>query len=199
MDGETRLTSIVDYQKDTVETTRMRMASPHAAYSPLLHAFISSDENDFARLLAVRRFFTTTAVARLPSTVSALAPCSFWHPSVLLGCAGGEVIATSPIRRLVHPKEKQWQQTWFTHEWARGQDADSAGTSRFIDGYRAESFSLLRNMVGDRRMVNGTMMITIFDEPRHVTALTWNPNQLCAGWASAGLGCGLIRVEDLAI
>ncbi|KAG2009097.1 hypothetical protein GB937_008036 [Aspergillus fischeri] len=199
MDGETRLTSIVDYQKDTVETTRMRMASPHAAYSPLLHAFISSDENDFARLLAVRRFFTTTAMARLPSTVSALAPCSFWHPSVLLGCAGGEAIATSPIRRLVHPKEKQWQQTWFTHEWARGQDADSAGTSRFIDGYRAESFSLLRNMVGDRRMVNGTMMITIFDEPRHITALTWNPNQLCAGWGSAGLGCGLIRVEDLAI
>ncbi|KAL4915324.1 hypothetical protein BDW62DRAFT_126132 [Aspergillus aurantiobrunneus] len=199
MDGETRLWSLVDHEKDMVETNRMRVGSPYLTYSPWLHSFISSDENDFVRLLTVRRFFTTLAVARLPSTVSALATCSPWHPSVLFGCTGGSVIATNPLRRLLHSKEKQWQQTWFSHTWARGDDSSRCGTSRFYDGYRPESISLLRNMTGDRKMVNATMVVTIYEEETHVTALSWNPNQSCAGWAAAGLGCGLLRVEDLAL
>ncbi|KKK19944.1 hypothetical protein ARAM_005466 [Aspergillus rambellii] len=199
MDGETRLSSLLDYQKDTVETTRMRVGSPHLSYSPWLQSFISSDENDFVRLLTVRRFFTTTAVARLPSTVSTLASCSSWHPTLLLGCTGGAVIATNPLRRLLHAKEKQWQQTWFSHTWTRGDDSSGSGTSRFHDGYRAESIRLLRNMIGDRKLINGTMVITIFEEETHVTALAWNPNQSYAGWAGAGVGCGLVRVEDVAI
>ncbi|KAL2827042.1 hypothetical protein BDW59DRAFT_144586 [Aspergillus cavernicola] len=199
MDGETRLSSLVDHARDMVETTRMRVGSPHITYSPWLHSFVSSDENDFVRLLTVRRFFTTLAVARLPSTVSALATSSPCHPSQLVGCTGGTVIATNPLRRLLHSKEKQWQQTWFSHTWARGKDSSNSGTSRFNDGYRAESISLLRNMMGDRKLINGTLVITIFEEETHVTALAWNPNQSCAGWASAGFGCGLLRVEDLAM
>ncbi|KAI9372665.1 hypothetical protein BJX61DRAFT_542468 [Aspergillus egyptiacus] len=199
MDGETRLSSLADPETDKVDTTRMRVGSPHMTYSPWLHSFVSSDENDFVRLLTVRRFFTTLAFARLPSTVSALATSSPWHPSTLLGCTGGSVIATSPMRRLLHSKEKQWQQTWFSHAWARTQDSSGPGTSRFYDGYRAESISLLRNMMGDRKLVNGALVVTIYEEETHVTSLAWNPNQLCAGWATAGLGCGLLRVEDLAM
>ncbi|KAL4873440.1 hypothetical protein BDV12DRAFT_78168 [Aspergillus spectabilis] len=199
MDGETRLSSLIDYAKDKVDTNRMRVGSPHLSYSPWLHSFVSSDDNDFIRLLTVRRFFTTLAVARLPSTVSALAESSPWHPSALLGCTGGTVVATNPLRRLLHSKEKQWQQTWFSHTWARGADSNGPGASRFYDGYRAESISLLRNMTGDRKLINGTMVVTIFEEETHVTALSWNPNQSCAGWAAAGLGCGLLRVEDLAL
>lgn len=194
------MTSLLDCQKDKVESNRMRIASPYISYSPFMQAFISSDENDFARLLAVRRFFTSTAAARIPSTVSAMAPCSFWHPSALLGCTEGTVIATNAVRKLVHAKEKQWQQTWFTHEWAaHGQETGSSGVSRFQDGFPVEIISLLRNMMGDRKLVNGTAMITIFEEGTHITALAWNPNQPCAGWASAGMGCGLVRVEDLAL
>ncbi|PWY92512.1 transcription factor TFIIIC complex subunit Tfc6 [Aspergillus heteromorphus CBS 117.55] len=199
MDGDTRLTSIVDPHKDMVNTNRMRVGSAHLTYSPMLHCFISSDENDFARLLAVRRFFTSTAIARLPSMISAVGPCSSWHPSVLFGCTEGTVQATSPLRRMLHAKEKQWQQTWFQHEWVRGPDANSSGTSRFHDGHRAESTSLLRNLVGDPKLVNGAAVITVFEEGTHVTALSWNPNQSCAGWAAAGMGCGLVRVEDLAL
>lgn len=197
IDGETRLTSLLDPQKDMVETNRMRVGSSFTSYSPWLHSFVSSDENDFARLLALRRFFATTSIARLSSSVSALAPCSPCHPSMLLGCTGGAVVATNPLRRLLHSKEKQWQQTWFVHEWVQG--SSEAGVSRFDDGFRAESVSLLRNTLGDRKMVNGTMVITIFDENTHVTALSWNPNQTCGGWSSAGMGCGLVRVEDLAL
>lgn len=199
MDGETRLWSVADHEKDAVETTRMRVGSPHLTYSPWLQSFLSSDENDFVRMLTVRRFFATLAVARLPSTLSALATCSSWHPSVLFGSTGGSVIATNPLRRLLHSKEKQWQQTWFSHTWVRGNESSSSGTSRFYDGYRAESISLLRNMTGDRKMINSTMIVTIYEEETHITALSWNPNQSCAGWAAAGLGCGLLRVEDLAL
>ncbi|KAJ0424134.1 hypothetical protein BJY00DRAFT_277128 [Aspergillus carlsbadensis] len=199
MDGETRLTSLADNERDVVDAMRMRVGSPHLTYSPWLQSFISSDENDFVRLLTIRRFFTTMAAARLPSTVSALASSSFWHPSVLIGCTGGSVLATNPLRRVLHSKEKQWQQTWFSHTWVRGEGVRGSGASRFYDGFRAESISLLRNMMGDRKLINGTMVITIHEEETHVTALSWNPNQSCAGWASAGLGCGLLRIEDLAM
>ncbi|EHA22026.1 hypothetical protein CBS63078_3371 [Aspergillus niger] len=198
MDGESRLTSVIDPQKDSVNANRMRVGTAHLTYSPLLHSFVSGDENDFLRLLAIRRFFTSTAVARLPSMISALGPCSFWHPSLLVGCTGGTVQATNPLRRMMHAKEKQWQQTWFQHEWVRG-SGTGTGTSRFHDGYRAEHTSLLRNLVGDPRLINGTAVITVFDEETHVTALSWNPNRVCAGWAAAGMGCGLVRVEDLAL
>ena len=200
MDGETRLTSLLDPQKDVVESNRMRIASPHISYSAFTQAFLSTDENDFGRLLAVRRFFTTAAVAKLQSTVSALAPCSVWHPSILLGCTDGAVIAANPFRRQLSSKEKLWQQAWFSHEWARGRDAgDDPGVSRFQDGFRAEVANLQRNLVGEQKVMNGVPLITIFDEGTHITALAWNPNPSCAGWASAGMGCGLIRVEDVAL
>lgn len=199
MDGETRLFSLLDTDIDVTETNRMRIGSSHLAYSPVLQTFFSGDETDFARMLAVRRFYTTSTLARLPSTMTALAPCSSWHPSILMGSAGGTVIAANALRKLLHPKTQQMQQTWFTHEWVKGPEASGSGTSRFQDGFRAESVSLSRNMIGDPRMVNGTLIVTIFDEGTHITSLAWNPNQSCAGWASAGMGCGLIRVEDLAI
>lgn len=199
MDGEARLTSLLDHKKDMVETNRMRVGPPHISYSPWLHSFVTSDENDFVRLLNLRRFFATSAVARMSSPASALAPCSPCHPSILMGCTGGSVIATNPLRRLLHSKEKQWQQTWFAHEWVQGPEAGSSGVSRFHDGFRAESISLLRNTMGDRKLVNGVMIVTIFEEGTHITSVSWNPNQICAGWASAGMGCGLVRVEDLAL
>ncbi|OXV11615.1 hypothetical protein Egran_00624 [Elaphomyces granulatus] len=200
MGGQTRLTSILDPQKDMVDTVRMRMGSMQMSYSPVLQAFFSHDENDFVRLLAIRRFYSTITVARLPSTVSTLAPCSFWHPSALLGCTGGTVIAVNPLRRLLHSREKNWHLIWFTHEWIRNQEENGVCVSRFLDGHRAESVGLMRNMVTDRRrLVNGSLIVTIHEEGTHITTLAWNPNQQCAGWASAGMGCGLVRVEDLAM
>lgn len=109
-------------------------------------------------------------------------------------------MVTNPLRRLLHSKERQWQQAWFAHEWTQGLgEPDSPGVSRFTDGFRAESVGLQRNTMGDRQLVNGIMTITIFEEGTHVTALAWNPNRSCASWASAALGCGLVRVEDVAI
>jgi transcription factor C subunit 6 len=41
--------------------------------------------------------------------------------------------------------------------------------------------------------------ITIYEEPSCVTALAWNPNLKFGTWAVAGMGDGLLRVEDLGV
>ncbi|OQD76056.1 hypothetical protein PENDEC_c005G06719 [Penicillium decumbens] len=198
MDGETRLWSMLDPQADNTATPRMRITSPHLSYSPVLFSFFSTDENNFGRMMAIRRFFAATAIGRSPSTVSCLAPCSFWHPCVMYGGSGGEVMATNPLRRLLYNKEQQWQQLWFTHDWAQGANPDSSGVSRFYEGYQAEVQTLARNLVPEKKPL-GFTLTTIHDENTHVTSLGWNPSRPCAAWASAALGCGLVRVEDLAI
>lgn len=199
MDGHTKLTSVVDPQKDMVETSRLRGGSLTLSYSPILQSFITNDENDFVRLMPTRRFFGSSTVGRLPSAVSSLAPCSLLHPSLLFGCTGGEVVAVNPMRRVVYSKEKHWQLTCFTHEYVRPTQEGRPAASRFLNGFRAESVSLLRSMIGDPRVVNGGLTITIYEERSHITSLAWNPNKQCAGWASMGTGSGLVRVENLAI
>ena len=196
MDGETRLSSILQPHTDVTEATRMRMGSPHIVFSPILQSFLSSEENESIRLLVLRRFFTSTSVARLSSAVSALATPSLWHPAIMIGCTSGAVLATNPIRRILSVRVRQWQVTWFTHEWVPREG--SSGVSRFLDGFRAEQVALQRNLSADRNKSRHSVT-TIFEEGTHVTALAWNPNQSCAGWASAGMGCGLVRVEDVAL
>ncbi|KAJ5094031.1 hypothetical protein N7456_009892 [Penicillium angulare] len=196
VDGETRLWSLIEPQGDNTSTFRVRLASSHLSYSPVLQAVCSSDENESARLMPLRRFFVTLTPGKVNSTVSAMAPCSFWHPSLLYGGTGGEVIATNPMRRMLYGKEPLWQQTWFTHEWISGSDANGPGVSRFYDGFRAESPAVMKG--GEARPM-GLSLTTIYDEGTHVTSLAWNSNRQCAAWGSASLGCGLLRVEDLAI
>lgn len=107
------------------------------------------------------------------------------------------------------PKEKAWQQTWFSHQWIPNKHEEVSveqkegvvgpGVSKFYDGFKAEIPTLVRKLTGDRRMGDGNLAIATFEEKTAVTALSWNPNKACAGWACAGLGCGLLRVEDLAL
>ncbi|KAJ5228245.1 hypothetical protein N7489_008953 [Penicillium chrysogenum] len=199
MDGETRMWSVLDPTSEMASTGRMRGASPFISYSPICQSVVAGDENEFARVIPIRRFFTTTTIARLSSTISAMAQCSNHHPCALFGSAAGEVVGTNPFRRVVYNKEQIWQQIWFTHEWIPTSKTDTMGTSRFHDGYRAENQKVAKNKLFETNPVNGMGTSTIFEENSHVTALGWNPNRSCAAWASAALGCGLVRVEDLAI
>lgn len=201
MDGETKLWSIIEPHGENSSTVRMRVASHHVSYSPILQSVISVDENEFGRMMPIRRFFASTAIANLPSSVASLAPCSSWHPCILMGGTGGEVTATNPFHKLFYTKnsEYQYQQHWFTHDWVAGDNANSPGISRFFDGYKAESQKLAKNIGTEARKITSGSITTIHEEATHVTALGWNPNRRCAAWASAALGCGLLRVEDLAI
>ncbi|CEJ56464.1 hypothetical protein PMG11_02670 [Penicillium brasilianum] len=199
IDGETRLWSMINPESENTTPVRQRQAPGHLSYSPILQSVYSYDENDFGRLMPIHKFFATQSAGRMPSSVISLAPCNFYHPSLLFGTASGEVVATNPFRRLLYSKEQHWQQTWFSHDWAPGLDKESSGASRFYEGYRAETQSLARNLSGDKRPQLGSSLTTVHDERTHVTALGWNPNRPSAGWACAGMGCGLLRVEDLAI
>ncbi|KGO77888.1 hypothetical protein PITC_060690 [Penicillium italicum] len=199
MDGETRMWSVLDPTSEMTSTGRMRGASPYISYSPICQSVIAGDENEFARIIPLRRFFTTTTIARLSGTISAMAQCSNHHPCALFGSTAGEVVGTNPFRRIVYNKEQIWQQIWFTHEWVPTSKMGTVGTSRFHDGFRAENQKLATYKLFETNPVNGMGTSTIFEENTHVTALGWNPNRACAAWASAALGCGLVRVEDLAI
>ncbi|OQE40905.1 hypothetical protein PENCOP_c005G04907 [Penicillium coprophilum] len=199
MDGETRMWSALDPIREMTSTGRMRGASPHISYSPICQSVVGGDENEFARIIPIRRFFTTTTIARLSSIVSAMAQCSTHHPCALFGSAAGEVVGTNPFRRVVYNKEQIWQQIWFTHEWIPTSKTDTLGISRFLDGYRAENQKLATHKLYETNPVSGMGTSTVYEENTHVTALGWNPNRHCAAWASAALGCGLVRVEDLAV
>lgn len=117
-----------------------------------------------------------------------------------MGGTAGAVVAMNPMRRLFSGRIKQYQQTWFTHEWVPPKDdGTGSGTSRFFDGFEVERGGLLRKAGDYRDLISGHFAVTIFEEGTHITSLAWNPNQCCAGWASAGMGCGLVRVEDVAL
>ncbi|KMU84991.1 hypothetical protein CIHG_02774 [Coccidioides immitis H538.4] len=199
IDGQMKLCSLVDPLVDIAEAIRTRMGTLNLSYSPFFQAFVTTDEADFVRLQPVRRFFSTISVLRSTSSVTAIAPCSPCHPTILVGSAGGLAMATNPLRRLLNPKNKHFQQTWFSHEWVLARDTKSEerlGVSRFYDGFKAESPNLLRSATQGKISSN---MMTIYEEETGITVLAHNPNDHCGGWACAGLGCGLLRVEDLTL
>ncbi|PGH10444.1 hypothetical protein GX51_00203 [Blastomyces parvus] len=209
MDGKTKLFSILDPRADVTETSRSRVGSYEVSYSPFLRTYICSDDTEFVRIQPLRRFFSTSSILQTYDLVSAITPANLCHPSFLAGNVSGAVAVTNPLRRLINPKEKTWQQTWFSHEWipnkteAHGteqkDDVAGPGVSKFYDGFKAEIPKLMRKLTGDRRMADGNLAIAIFEEGSAITSLAWNPNKECAGWACAGMGCGLLRVEDLAL
>ncbi|KAF2814454.1 uncharacterized protein BDZ99DRAFT_379595 [Mytilinidion resinicola] len=97
------------------------------------------------------------------------------------------------------------------------QDAASQPLSRFITGHEPTQQLLQRpnghaypasasdpNSPLNPKDVNigsdgGPLAPTIYEEEQAVTALAWNPNIRVGGWAAAGLGSGLVRVEDLCV
>ncbi|KXG48948.1 uncharacterized protein PGRI_028180 [Penicillium griseofulvum] len=197
MDGETKMWSAIDPTREITSTGRVRGASPHLSFSPICQSVVGGDENEFARILPIRRFFTTTTIARLSSNVSAMAQCSNHHPCALFGSAAGEVVGTNPFRRVVYNKEQIWQQIWFTHEWIPTSKMDTVGTSRFYDGYRAENQKLATSKLYETNPVSGMGTSTIYEENTHVTALGWNPNRPCAAWASAALGMAVLVKQKI--
>lgn len=204
IDGQTRLVSLLEPKSDVADSNRIRVGTSNLIYSPFLRSFVTSDEADFVRLLPLRRFFTSVYALKSNSTVSAMAPSSLHHPTILVGNVAGIVMGTNTLRKLIHSKEKQWKQVWFSHEWVlstREEDkADRVGVCKFYDGFKAENIKLSRGVSGSASGSAATIPTSaaIFEEETGVTALAWNQNAECAGWVCAGLGSGLIRIEDLA-
>ncbi|OAX83293.1 hypothetical protein ACJ72_02346 [Emergomyces africanus] len=209
MDGKTKLFSLLDPQADVTEVSRSRLGSYEVSYSPFLRTYVCSDDTEFIRIQPLRRFFSTSSVLQTYDLVTAITPGNLCHPAFLAGNVNGTVMITNPLRRLMNPKEKHWQQTWFSHEWVPDKSAEHGidqkadtggpGVSKFYDGFKAEMPKLIRKLTGARRMGDGNLAMSIFEEGTAITSLAWNPNKECAGWACAGIGCGLLRVENVAL
>ncbi|KAF2487824.1 hypothetical protein BDY17DRAFT_320339 [Neohortaea acidophila] len=192
----------------TVLSNRTRVGAPLIVWHDYAQIGLHVDEGYVLRGSSIRRIFSTTALAKYRSSAICLAT-SACHPFVLVGCAGGEVVASNPMRRMLEGKAGIWQQVWFSHEWKReardddveedSADEEEGGLSRMLEGFKAERAML--NSI-DRNAANtqeGTLFATIYEEKSAVTALAWNPNLAVGGWAAAGMGNGLLRVQDLGL
>ncbi|KAK8252735.1 WD40-repeat-containing domain protein [Phyllosticta capitalensis] len=70
--------------------------------------------------------------------------------------------------------------------------------SRMLEGFRAEVYKLWVE-AGLPNQYEGVVYNTIYEQETGITQLAWNPNIKYAGWAAAGMGDGLVRVEDIAL
>jgi transcription factor C subunit 6 len=214
-------------QVNTVSGTRIRMGHPLLVWNDFGQIAIHADDTSTIKGSTLRRFFAKLVLAKAKSNATSIAssPC---HPFILVGCANGEVFSTNPLNKVTDSgRSETWQQAWFAHEWRRPetqagvgntastiaislQATTSAGTdravigsngiSRFIEGLKAEFVPL----AGDGHNQNhnrhyGTAFTTVYEENSAITAVAWNPNLHVGGWAAAGMGDGLLRVEDIAI
>ncbi|KAI9796256.1 MAG: hypothetical protein M1833_006425 [Piccolia ochrophora] len=218
MDGYTRLTSLHSAHTDFTTSPRTRMGALPLAWSDHTQLVLAAEEHQGLRALPVRRFFSTINVARPAASITALATAAT-HTSVLVATADGTVLVTNPLRKLIHPKSDLYQQTWFRCEWSRARadangmgddgnngdaqrsapepshpliDVQSGGVSRMTEGYHV-------TVKSQKKAERGEGYGVLYEEPTSVTAVAWNPNVACGAWAAAGMGSGLVRVEDLGV
>ncbi|KAK5118077.1 hypothetical protein LTR62_004123 [Meristemomyces frigidus] len=177
------------------------MTMPILIYHEFLQRVISYDDDGAVYTYTLPGSGRPKIVAKANGLITSMAssPC---HPCILIGTADGKVISANPLQADVRSKQGTWQQKWFTHEWRAASHNDvrnntnSACTenpsgkalSRILEGYKAECVDSVAPT--PFRMVEGKTAIT---------ALAWNPNIHVGGWAAAGMGGGLVRIEDIAV
>lgn len=199
------------------------LAPPTAIWHDQSHSALNVDDNTAISVHPLRRWFNSFDVGKVYAQATALAASSC-HPFVLLGSVNGDVVGTNPLRRLFGGQQTLiYQQCWFSHDWRQANEnelqpppqteensplapatSDSAtnaiiaknGLTRMVDGLavRVEpmkqyDFSPAKNLGAQ----------SVFEMRSAITALAWNPNLKCGGWAAAGMGDGLLRVEDVSI
>ncbi|KAJ6256700.1 hypothetical protein Dda_8566 [Drechslerella dactyloides] len=107
------------------------------------------------------------------------------HPFLLSGGRDGRVRIVNLIRKYFYSKCQAMQQVWFQLEYA-----PSTEMYRMLDGFKPEMV-VHRNRVG--------IGLPFFSYHTNVTKVCWNGNREFGTWAAAGMGCGLVRVEDVSL
>ncbi|KNG49529.1 hypothetical protein DDE82_004880 [Stemphylium lycopersici] len=80
------------------------------------------------------------------------------------------------------------------------QDILSQPLVRITEGYKAVQQGIAHSATSKRKgNPEIGRSISIFEEQSAITALAWNPNLKYGTWAVAGMGSGLLRVEDVGI
>lgn len=227
-DGFARLYDIRSPGADTVASVRGRVLVATQAWHEHTQSFIMPDEYYILKHNNIRRFYHNIYSARAESSIVRVA-ASPVHPGVLIAGANGAVLATNPVGRIVNTKVVPWQQTWFMHEWRppvadmvtkppapatatvteeETRDAPnvpppemlSEPMVRITEGYRAAQPGIAYSTAAKKKPEHETStLITIYEEQSGISALAWNPNLRYGTWAVAGMGSGLLRVEDVGV
>lgn len=72
------------------------------------------------------------------------------------------------------------------------------GISRILESFKAEQVKVFNAHDSFSNKENGAVYSTVYDIETSVRAVCWNPNIHVGGWVAAGMGSGLLRVEDVA-
>ncbi|KAK6527068.1 hypothetical protein TWF281_010262 [Arthrobotrys megalospora] len=107
------------------------------------------------------------------------------HPFLLNGGRDGKVRIANLVRKYFYSKCQAMQQVWFQLEYA-----PTTGVYRMLDGFKPE-------MVVHRNRV--AVGLPFYSYHTNVTKVGWNNNRGYGTWAAAGMGCGLVRVEDVCL
>ncbi|KAI9884451.1 MAG: hypothetical protein M1823_003776 [Watsoniomyces obsoletus] len=214
MDGYVRLTDLRSPVVDNVVSGRTRLGTSSMAWSDHIQSVLCTEENNTVRSLSLRHFHTSTAIARLRGQVSCIAP-GVTHSSVMVGGFDGAVELMNPMRRFFIHKEPTTQLKWFLHEWRPGSAAAAPavadggennerrkdnGICRISEGFKIHTPPLPRDTQSAKeRLLDGTLSATIYEEKSAVINVAWCPSVRFGGWAAAGMGSGLVRIEDLAM
>ncbi|KAF3938025.1 hypothetical protein ABW19_dt0210647 [Dactylella cylindrospora] len=108
-----------------------------------------------------------------------------FHPFLLSGGRDGKVRIVNLIRKYFYSKCQAIQQIWFQIEYA-----PTTGLYRMLEGWKPE-------MVVHRN--KASLGLPFYSYQTNVTKVCWNNNREFATWAAAGMGCGLVRIEDIAL
>lgn len=220
MEGNIRETDLRAPDQDFCLSPRLRFGIVAVAWHDRCQSALGVDELGVLRAYTARRFFQSVEVCRTGCQVTDV-KTSMLHSSVLTAQLDGHVYVCQPMRKVTSLKSDAWRQTWFEYEWRRGMSDEqiqklkdsgqAAATQEGADG--AENVEQLRKPMGrfldshKPELVAGptvgqhkftTQHHTVFEEPTAIMQVAWNPNIEYGGWAAAGTGSGLVRIENLA-
>jgi len=229
MDGHLRLTDLRASHTDTVFSLRSRVGQAPLVWSESCQSALNPDENFAVRASPVRRFHATYTVAKAESLVVDLAVSPVHPFLLVGGANGDVMATNpfrrvlsskapvwqqvwfnhewrGPVRSNVVQKAANGSESNGT-TGAGAQRAQASPSAdifaqplvRMSEGFKLETSRLLQQEGSAKNIEEGTVFTTIYEEKSAITCLAWNPNLRCGGWAAAGMGSGLVRVEDIAL
>ena len=193
MDGYVGVTDIHAPETDSMMSLRSRQGASALAWCEAAQVIIVGWEDTTIRFLHLRRSYTSSIIGRTGSVATAMAT-SRVHPCLIASSTDGAVVATNPLRKFWSFKSAVYQQIWFWHEWSNRNEVEG-GISRITEGFRVDKGAEKKGMYTK----NSVLLATLYEEEQAATCLAWCPSLECGGWAAAGMGSGLVRIEDLSI
>ncbi|RPA85076.1 hypothetical protein BJ508DRAFT_412218 [Ascobolus immersus RN42] len=189
--GTHQLTSLLRPATDHIASLRTRLPTPFITYSPLLDSALIWDESNAAKLAPLSRFNGAVLVSKHMGGGNIRdAAASSHHPFVLSCGWEGTALVANVVRRAFHGKGRAWQCIWFRCVWSVREEM-----IRILEGFKAEEVMRREGERGE----DGEGVV--WEKKAGVQRVAWmeRGKSEVSAWAAAAVGCGLVRVEDLAV